>query len=111
VTVTGCVAPARDATTGAYLLTNVADKKSSLPDYTLVGKDNDDLQKHLGHRVEIKGLAADRDGKVELETKTKTKIEDAPDRESRAKATLKGDMPGLTFLKIKSMRMIAAVCP
>jgi hypothetical protein len=111
VTVTGCVATAPASANGAYLLTNVADKKGSLPDYTLTGKDNDDLQKHLGHRVEISGLAADRDGKVEIETKSKTKIDDGPDRESRAKATVKGDMPGLTYLKIKSLRMVAAVCP
>lgn len=111
VTVTGCVVGAPASANAAFLLTNVADKKGSLPDYTLLGKDNDDLQKHLGHRVEISGLAADRDGKVEIETKSKTKIEDGPDRESRAKATVKGDMPGMTYLRIKSMRMIAAVCP
>lgn len=111
VKVTGCVAPAPGGKDAGYVLTNVADKKGRLPDYTLVGTDNDDLQKHVGHRVEIDGLAADRGGKVELETKTKTTVEHGKDQESHTKSTMKGDMPGLTFLSVKSLRMIAAVCP
>ena len=93
------------------MLTNVADKKGTLPDYILLGKDHDDFEKALGHRVEIDGLAADRGGKVEIETKTKTDVDHGKDQESHTKSTMKGDMPGMTFLSVKSMRVIAAVCP
>ena len=111
VTVTGCVAPSAGGKDAGYVLTHVADKKGALPDYTLVGKDNDDLEKHVGHRVEIEGLAADRGGKVEIETKSKTNVEHGKDQESHTKSTIKGDMPGMTFLSVKSLRMLAAVCP
>ena len=111
VTVTGCVAAAPAGKDAGFVLTNVADTKGTLPDYTLVGKDDHDLEKLVGQRVEISGLAADRGGKVELETKTKTKVEHGPDQESHTKSTMKGDMPGLTFLSVKSIKAIAAVCP
>ena len=110
VSVTGCIATSPGGRDAGYILTNVADKKGTLPDYTLVGKDNDDFEKHVGHRVEIDGLAADRGGKVEVETKTKTKMEHGHDQESHTKSTMKGDMPGMTYLSVKSLRMIAAVC-
>ena len=110
VHVTGCVAVAPGGKDAGYVLTNAADKKGALPDYTLVGKD-DDLDKAVGHRVEINGLAADRGGKVEVETKSKSKVEHGDDQESHTKSTMKGDMPGMTFLSIKSLRIIAAVCP
>jgi hypothetical protein len=111
VKVTGCVAPSAGGKDAGYVLTNVADKKGTLPDYILLGKDNDDFEKEVGHRVEIDGLAADRGGKVEIETKTKTDVEHGKDQESHTKSTMKGDMPGMTFLSVKSMRVIAAVCP
>ncbi|HTI37187.1 MAG TPA: hypothetical protein VL484_06495 [Vicinamibacterales bacterium] len=110
VKVTGCVVAAGEKDAG-YHLTNVADKKGTLPDYVLLGKDDDDFAKEVGHRVEIEGLAADRGGKVEVETKSKTEVEHGKDRESHTKSTIKGDMPGLTLLSVKSMRTIAAVCP
>ena len=111
VKVTGCVVAAPGSKDAGYQLTNVADKKGALPDYVLLGKDDDDFAKAVGHRVEIEGLAADRGGKVEVETKSKTEVENGKDRESRTKSTVKGDMPGLTLLSVKSMRTIAAVCP
>ena len=88
--VTGCV-----ASEGAgYVLTNVADKKGTRPDYMLVDDDHD-VAKHLGHRVQISGKATDRDGKIEVETKTKTKVKHGDDQETSSKSTLKGDMPGM----------------
>src|SRR3954466_16342407 len=64
VTVRGCLA-ANPA--GGYLLTTTnGDMK-----YALVT--NDDLSKDIGHRMEIKGKAADRgDGKVKIESKVGT---------------------------------------
>jgi len=117
VDVTGCVASAGRAGDG-YLLTNVADKKGTRPDYLLVADDDDlskaltkDLAKHVGHRMQISGKATDHDGKVEIETKTKTKVEHGDDQETHTKSTQKGDIPGTDYLSVKSMKMIAATCP
>jgi hypothetical protein len=110
VDVTGCVASAPSGHGEGYVLTNVADKKGSRPNYMLVTDDHD-IAKHLGHRVQIEGKATDRDGKVEIETKTKTKVKDGDDQETHSKSTMKGDMPGMAYLDVKSFKMIAATCP
>jgi hypothetical protein len=109
VEVTGCIAPSASGT--GFMLTNVADKKGAMHSYMLVA-DDDDLSKHVGHRVQISGKAADRgNGKVEVDTKTKTKVEHGDDKETHSKSTIKGDMPGMAYLGVKSVKMIAAVCP
>jgi hypothetical protein len=110
VEVTGCVASASRGTGDGYMLTNVADKKGSRPDYLLVDDDHD-VAKHLGHRVQISGKATDRDGKIEIETKTKTKVKHGDDQETRSKSTIKGDTLGMAYLSVSSMKMIAATCP
>ena len=105
MTITGCVARNAD---GGLILTNAAGKDGSTGSYILArSKDDDDalddLKDHVGHRVEIKGKAADKgDGRIKVETdsgKTETKSE------------MKGDLSGLPFLGVKSSRMIASVCP
>jgi hypothetical protein len=109
VEVTGCVAPA--ASDHKFILTHVADKKGALHSYMLVGE-ADDLAKHVGHRVQISGKATDRgDAKVEVETKTKTTDSHGDDKESHSKSTVEGDIAGLPFLGVESVKMIAAVCP
>lgn len=111
VTVTGCVARSADG----YTLTNVADKKGTRTDYVLAATDSDDLddlKDHVGHRVQIEGKAADEGkGKVTVETKTETKVADGDTSETKAKSQVKGDLKGLPFLGVKSVKMIAAVCP
>ena len=105
MTITGCVGRNPD---GGYTLTNAAGKDGATGSYILAslkGDDDefDDLKDHVGHRVEVKGKAADKgDGRIKVETdsgKTETKSE------------MKGDLSGLPFLGVKSMRMIASVCP
>ena len=109
VDVTGCIAPMASGT--GFMLTNVADKNGAMHSYMLVADDGD-LSKHVGHRVQITGKAADRgDGKVEVDTKTKTKVEHGDDKKTHSKSTVKGDMPGVAYLGVKSVKMIAAVCP
>lgn len=110
VDVTGCVVSAPNGSGNHYTLTNVADKKGTRPDYMLVDEDHD-VAKHLGHRVQISGKATDRDGKIEVETKTKTKVKHGDDQETNSKSTLKGDMPGMAYLRVDSLKMIAATCP
>ena len=110
VEVTGCIASATSGSGDGYMLTNVADKTGTRPSYTLVS-DDPDLAKHLGHRVQIHGKATDRAGKIEIETKTKTKVKHGDDQETNNKSTLKGDMAGMAYLSVKSLKMIAATCP
>jgi hypothetical protein len=107
VTVTGCVIPTSGGT--GFMLTNVADKSGALHNYMLVSDDGD-LAKHVGHRVRIEGKVTDRgDGKVKIETKTKTKVEDGDDKETTRKAEIEGTGP--SYLGVRSVKMIAAVCP
>jgi hypothetical protein len=107
MTVIGCVAPATGGT--GFVLTNVADKSGDLHDYTLVPED-EDVAKHVGHRVQINGKVTDRgDGKVEIERNTKTKVEHGDDKETRSKSEVKGDLT-TPYLTVKSLKMIAATC-
>ena len=106
MTLTGCVQRNPE---GPLALTNAAGKDGDASSYILTALETDsdarldDLKDHVGHRVEIKGKAADRgDGKIRVKTdsgKTETKSE------------VKGDLAGLPFLGVKSFRMIASVCP
>jgi acylphosphatase len=67
---------------------------------------DDDLSKHIGHRMEIKGKAADRgDGKVTIES-TGTSGSD----KTKVKTELKGDSPDMNYLGVKSVKMISKSC-
>jgi len=109
VKVTGCVERGPD---GGYLLTNVAGKDGAMSSYVLAADDDDDLAKHVGHRLEINGKAADQGkGKIKIETKNETKVGDSDKAKTEAKSEVKGDLKGLPYLGVKSLRMIASVCP
>jgi hypothetical protein len=98
ITVSGCL---ERNPTGGYMLTTT---QGALK-YAIVT--DDDLAKHVGHRVELKGKAADRgDGKVKIESTTKT-----GDDKARAKTEIKGeDMAGMKYLGMKSLKMISTSC-
>src|SRR5690348_12530499 len=65
VTVSGCLE--RDPA-GGFLLTS---EETGRMKYMLVT--NDDLAKHVGHRVEVKGKATDKgDAKMKVESKVKS---------------------------------------
>lgn len=113
MTVTGCVERNRDGS--GYILTNAAGKDGAVGTYLLAAtddeKDLDDLDGHVGHRVEITGKAADKgNGKIKVETKNEVRKGDGKAR-TESKSEVKGDLSGLPYLGIKSYRMIAAVCP
>jgi hypothetical protein len=96
VTVSGCLARNLD---GGYKLTDPQGRMV----YALVG--GDDLDKHVGHRIEVKGKATDgRNGKVKIETETKT----SGDEKTKEKSELTGDVHALG---VKSVKMIASSCP
>jgi len=93
VTVVGCVA---DNPGGGYMLTNAGGMQ-----YALVG--GDDIAKHLGHRIEVKGKATDADhGKVKIESKEKTNRADTTHEKS--------EMKGVHALSVKSVKMLASSC-
>jgi hypothetical protein len=109
VLVTGCLEPS--AGNGGFMLTHAADKTGALHSYMLVS-DDADLAKHVGHRVQISGRAADQgDATIKTETKTKRKTESGDDKETHSKSEVRGDLTGVPFLSVKSVKMIAAACP
>lgn len=108
VTVTGCVA--RSASGTSFTLNNVEGKGVTSRAYILVG--DDDLDDHVGHLVQVKGKAANvgDDGKLEVKTKTKVDRDDADDKETETKTKIEGDLAGIPFLGVKSVKMIRASC-
>ena len=97
ITITGCLASNPG---GGYMLTTTRGEQK----YALVT--DDDLSKHIGHRMEIKGKAADRgDGKVTIES-TGTSGGD----KTKVKTELKGDSPDMNYLGVKSVKMISKSC-
>lgn len=107
VNIVGCIETNAD---GKFMLTHAADKKGALPDYLLVTDDNN-LSKHLGHRVDVSGIATDRgDGKLEIKREAKNKVEGADDQKTKSKSELEGDLGNLHYLKVNSVKMLAAAC-
>ena len=105
VKVTGCV---EAGAMGGYVLTNVADSTGALHGYILVS-DDDDFSKHLGHRVQIEGKAADREhGKVEIKTETKM---DGIEKDMHSKSESSGNLADMPYLGVKHLTMVAASCP
>lgn len=114
ITVTGCLQRSNEGR--SYTLTNAAGKDGAVRAYLLAPADDeddlDDLEKHLGHRVEIKGKAADRgDGRITVETKNETPKPDGGKARTESRSQIKGDLAGLPYLGVKSFRMLATVCP
>jgi hypothetical protein len=107
VMVTGCLA--RSANGTAFLLNNVEGKDVTSKSYILVG---DNLDAHIGHFIEIKGKASNigDDGKVEVTTKTKIERDDADDKKTETKTTMAGDLSGVPYLGVKSVKMIRNSC-
>ena len=102
ISVTGCIE--RNPAGTGYLLT---DSTTGGMKYMLVT--NDDLSKHVGHKVEVKGQATDKgDAKVTIDSKAKgTTGDDKAKVES--KTTAKGDL-AMHYLGMKSLKMISTSC-
>ncbi len=98
VTVNGCL---ERNPGGGYMLTT----SRGAMKYALVT--DDDLSKHVGHRIEVKGKAADRgDGKVRIESSVGT----SGGEKTEAKTEVKGDMAGMHYLGVKSVKMLSSSC-
>jgi len=111
VALTGCVTRSGEKD---FSLTNAAGKDGALGSYILVaqGDDREDLARHVGHRVEIKGKAVDQgDGKLTMKTESEVRTSDGDKKKRESTTKVKGDLDGLPFLGVKSVRMLATVCP
>jgi hypothetical protein len=109
VKVTGCVTR---SSSGALMLTGVADKKGALPDYVLVLDDDkeQDIAKHVGHQLEVEGKAANQgDGKVKFEVEEKAKGTSGDEHKVERSSEMSGDLK-LPLLGVKSFKMIAGAC-
>jgi hypothetical protein len=109
VTLTGCVVRSPE---GNFILSHAAGKDGSLGSYTLVAEDAGDFDDHVGHRVEVKGKAADQgSGKVKIESKTEVDAGAGEKKKRESKTEVEGDLEGLPFLGVKSIKTLATVCP
>jgi hypothetical protein len=107
VTLTGCL---ERRSSGDYMLTEVREKgRLDTLRYALVT--SEDLSKHVGERVEIKGKAvANGNGRVTVESKTKTEVENGKDRETKSKTEGTGGELNMPVLGMKSMKTISSSC-
>ena len=111
VTVVGCVDRSSE---GNFRLSHGANKEGSVGSYLLVASGDalDDLKDHLGHRVEIKGKAADKgDGRLKIKTESEVRTNDGDRKKRESTTSVEGALDGLPYLGVKSVRMLASVCP
>jgi hypothetical protein len=107
VTVIGCV---ERRSNGDYVLTEVRDNsRLEHSRYALVT--SQDLSKHVGERVEIKGKAVTNgDGKVSVESKTKTEVEHGKDEETKTKTEGTSGAFDVPYLGVRSMKTLSSSC-
>jgi 23S rRNA G2445 N2-methylase RlmL len=107
VTVTGCL---EQRSNGDYVLADARDSsRSERSQYALVT--NQDLSKHVGERVEIKGKAVtNTDGKVSIESKTKTEVENGDDRETQSKSEGTSGAFDMPYLGVHSIKTLSSSC-
>ena len=107
VTVIGCV---ERRPSGDYILTEVRENRRLDPSrYALVT--SEDLSKHVGERVEIRGKAVTNgNGKVTVESKTKTEVENGKDQETKSKTEGTSGALDMPFLGVKSMKTLSSFC-
>ena len=111
VTVVGCVDRSSE---GHFRLSHGANKEGTVGSYLLVASGDalDDLKDHLGHRVEIKGKAADKgDGRLKIKTESEVRTNDGDRKKRESTTSVEGALDGLPYLGVKSVRMLASVCP
>jgi hypothetical protein len=108
VTLTGCLE--RSAEHG-FMLSRAAGKDGAVGSYLLVGDEADDLDDRVGHRVEIRGKAADQGGgKLRIESKSEVESSSGDRRTRESKTEVEGDLEGLPYMGVESIRTIATVC-
>jgi hypothetical protein len=107
VTVVGCL---ERHPNGNYILTEVRESRRREPSqYALVS--SEDLSRHVGERVEIRGKAVTNgNGKVSVESKTTTEVENGKDQETKTKTEGTSGALDMPFLGVGSMRTLSSSC-
>lgn len=107
VTVIGCL---ERRTNGDYVLTEAQDnRRLETSRYSLVA--SDDLSKHVGERVEIKGKAVvNGHGKASVESKTNTEVENGKDQETKIKTEATSGALAMPLLGVKSLKKLSSSC-
>jgi hypothetical protein len=107
VTVIGCL---ERRTNGEFILTGVRDSnRIEHSQYALVT--SQDLSKHVGERVEIRGKAVTNgDGKLSVESRTKTEVDNGKDQETKTKTEGTSGAFDLPFLGVRSMKTLSSLC-
>jgi Protein of unknown function (DUF5818) len=104
VTLTGCL---ERNPGGGYMLT---DSATGGMKYALI-TDND-LSKHVGHKVEVKGTATDK-GNAKVKTESRVKGTSGDTTSDKAKVETKSTAEGnldLHYLGLKSLKMVSTSC-
>lgn len=105
--VTGCL---ERGANGDYMLTQVRENHRLDPSRFALVTD-EDLSKHVGTRVRIEGKTVANDkGKVLVETKTKTDVENGKDQETKTKIEGTGGAFDMAFLGVKSLKVLSSSC-
>ena len=106
MTVVGCL---NRNPAGDYILTKTGANSAVKPtQYAVIA--SDDLAKHVGERVQIQGkVVSGGNGKVTVESKTKTEVENGKDRETKGKTegAIASERP---FLGMTSMKTLSPSC-
>jgi hypothetical protein len=107
VTMIGCLERRSD---GGYVLTQVRDnRRDEHSRYALIT--SKDLSRHVGERVEIKGKAVvNGDGKVSVESKTRTEVENGKDQETKTRSEGTSGAFDLPSLGVREMKTISSSC-
>ena len=107
VTVIGCLDRRPD---GHYILTEARENRRREPSqYALVT--SEDLSRHVGERVEIRGKAvAHGDGTVSIESKTTTEVEHGKDQETKTKTEGTSGALDMPFLGVRSLVTLSSSC-
>ena len=70
-----------------------------------------DLSKHVGERVEIRGKAVTNgDGKLSVESRTKTEVDNGKDQETKTKTEGTSGALDMPFLSVNSMKTLSSSC-
>ena len=107
VTVIGCL---ERRSTGEYVLTEATNnRRHEYSRYALVT--SQDLSRHVGERVQIKGKAVTNgDGRVSIESQTKTEVEHGKDQESKTKTEGTSGAFNMPYLGVRSMKTLSSSC-
>jgi hypothetical protein len=107
VLVTGCLERGQN---GGYVLTDARENRRQEPlRYAIVT--GEDLSKHVGERVEIRGKSvANGDGKVSIESKTTTEVEHGDDQHTKTTTEGTGGAFDMPYLGVNSMKTLSSSC-